>query len=131
MEIATRRLLLRDFRESDRNAFLGYQADRRYLALYGRETADPAHASELLQTFEQWASEQPRRNYQLAIIERSSEELVGCCVDCVAQAVTGLQRNWDSNSRRSIGAVTAMQSKLRVRCLPSGSTSWGCERFTA
>ena len=79
MEIATRRLLLRDFRESDRNAFLAYQADRRYLALYGRETADPGHASGLLQTFEQWASEQPRRNYQLAIIERSSEELVGCC----------------------------------------------------
>ena len=88
VELATRRFLLRDFRARDRRAFLAYQADPRYLALHGPDEADPAHARALLQKFEQWAAERPRRNFQLAIVGRLSGELVGCCglrqADCKA-----------------------------------------------
>ena len=88
MELATRRFVLRDFRARDRRAFLAYHADPRYRALHGPDEADPAHARALLQRFEQWAAERPRRNFQLAIVGRLSGELVGCCglrqADCKA-----------------------------------------------
>jgi [ribosomal protein S5]-alanine N-acetyltransferase len=77
--LETRRLRLRDFREVDRRAFLAYQADPRYAALDGPEEADPARAQALLETFGRWARERPRRNYQLAIVEKASGKLVGCC----------------------------------------------------
>jgi ribosomal-protein-alanine N-acetyltransferase len=89
--IATRRFLLRDFAEADRAAFLAYHADPRYLALYGSKEADPEHASDLLRTFALWAAEQPRRNWQLAIVQRDgARALVGCC---------GLRRaGWEEGS---------------------------------
>jgi [ribosomal protein S5]-alanine N-acetyltransferase len=79
MELETRRFRLRDFRKDDRRGFLAYQADARYAALQGPEAADPAHARALLETFGRWARERPRRNYQLAIVDKASGELAGCC----------------------------------------------------
>ncbi|MGH8488532.1 MAG: GNAT family N-acetyltransferase [Gammaproteobacteria bacterium] len=80
MEIVTKRFLLRDFIEGDFPAFAAYHADPRSLEFYGAEEAKPGHARELLDLFETWAGEQPRRNYQLAIIQRNeSQLLVGCC----------------------------------------------------
>ena len=80
MEIVTRRFLLRDFSESDRPAFLAYHADPHSLAFYGPDDAEPGHAQRLLETFKMWAGEHPRRNYQLAIIQRKEPQmLVGCC----------------------------------------------------
>jgi RimJ/RimL family protein N-acetyltransferase len=79
MEIKTRRFVLRDFREEDRHAFGAYQTDPRYLEVSGPEVSDPGHALGLLQTFKVWASELPRRNHQLAIIEKKSQELIGSC----------------------------------------------------
>ena len=79
MELETRRFRLRDFREEDRRGLLAYQADPRYTGLFGPEAADPAHAQELLEAFGRWARERPRRNYQLAIVEKVSGELIGCC----------------------------------------------------
>jgi ribosomal-protein-alanine N-acetyltransferase len=78
--IATRRYLHRDFAEGDRAAFLAYHADPRFLALYGSKEADPEHASDLLRTFALWAAERPRRNWQLAVVQREgAQALVGCC----------------------------------------------------
>jgi [ribosomal protein S5]-alanine N-acetyltransferase len=77
--IATRRFQLRDFAPADRAAFLAYHADPRYLALYGPAEADPGHALVLLGTFALWAAERPRRNWQLAVVRREGEALVGCC----------------------------------------------------
>jgi ribosomal-protein-alanine N-acetyltransferase len=79
VKVETRRFRLRDFHRDDRRGFLAYQADTRYAALQGPEAADPAHARALLETFGRWARERPRRNYQLAIVEKASGELVGCC----------------------------------------------------
>ena len=79
MEIVTRRFLLRDFTEAERPAFIAYRADPRYLALAGPDEADPQHSQRLFQTFRDWTSEQPRRNYQLAILQRHEPQaLVGC-----------------------------------------------------
>jgi [ribosomal protein S5]-alanine N-acetyltransferase len=80
MEITTRRFLIRDFIEGDGRAFLAYHADHRYRAFSGPEEVEPGHAQSLLQTFKLWAGERPRRNYQLAIIQRlEPHALVGCC----------------------------------------------------
>lgn len=78
MEIVTTRFVLRDFAEPDRPAFLAYQADPRARAFYGPDA--PEHAGPLFETFRSWASEQPRLNYQLAIVQQSAPDaLVGCC----------------------------------------------------
>ncbi len=79
MEIITRRFLLRDFTEGDQSAFLAYHADPRYLALYEPEEDEPGHAQGFFQTFRRWASERPRHNYQLAIVQRHEPQaLIGC-----------------------------------------------------
>jgi [ribosomal protein S5]-alanine N-acetyltransferase len=80
MEITTRRFLIRDFIAGDQQAFLAYHTDHRYLAFCGPEEADPGHAQSLLRIFKLWAYERPRRNYQLAIIQRlEPQALIGCC----------------------------------------------------
>src|ERR671914_729082 len=73
------RILLRDFVESDRPGFLAYHGDARYCALGGPQAADPEHSAALFHTFLSWASEQPRRNYQLAIVATANPQaIVGC-----------------------------------------------------
>jgi [ribosomal protein S5]-alanine N-acetyltransferase len=80
MEIFSKRFLLRDFREEDAAAFQEYHADPRSSEFYGIEEVKPGHAQQLLETFNKWATEKPRRNYQFAIIQRQgSRLLVGCC----------------------------------------------------
>jgi [ribosomal protein S5]-alanine N-acetyltransferase len=80
MEIVTRRFFLRDFVESDRSPFLDYQADPRNLMFYGSDEASPEQATRLFETFQRWASEHPRLNYQLAIVQRQEPyALIGCC----------------------------------------------------
>ena len=92
MEIVTKRFLLRDFIEDDAPAFEAYHADPRSLEFYGADEAKPGHAQELLEIFKNWAGEHPRRNYQLAIIQRKEPHiLIGCC---------GLRRA-DSKARKA------------------------------
>lgn len=80
MEIVTKRFLLRDFIELDRSPFLDYQADPRNLTFYGPDEVSPEHAACLFETFQTWASDHPRLNYQLAIVQRQEPyALVGCC----------------------------------------------------
>lgn len=80
MELATRRFLLRDFNDADASAFESYHSDPRSHEFYGAEHTTLEHARELVELFSAWAVEQPRVNYQLAIVQRSSPQiLVGCC----------------------------------------------------
>jgi [ribosomal protein S5]-alanine N-acetyltransferase len=80
MEIVTKRFLLRDFIESDRSAFLDYQADPHNLTFYDPNDSSPDRASRLFDRFQAWAGERPRLNYQLAIVQRQEPyTLVGCC----------------------------------------------------
>lgn len=80
MELVTRRFILRDFEDGDTAAFEGYHNDPRSREFYGSEQDNAKHARELIGLFKAWAAEQPRLNYQLAIILRDSPQvLVGCC----------------------------------------------------
>ncbi len=90
VHIVTKRFLLRDFVGDDSPAFLAYHADSRSLELYGPQETKPDHAQHLLELFKLWAEEQPRRNYQLAVIQRKGPQLlVGCCGLRTADSETG------------------------------------------
>ncbi len=78
MEIITKRFLLRDFIQEDEPAFLAYHADPRYAEFCSPEEVTPVFTHQLFQRFMQWATEEPRRNYQFAIVDRRNQELIGC-----------------------------------------------------
>ncbi|MBD2123252.1 GNAT family N-acetyltransferase [Trichocoleus sp. FACHB-262] len=79
MEIVTKRFLLRDFIQEDEPAFMAYHADPKYAEFCAPEEVSPNRTRELLHLFGQWATESPRRNYQLAIRDRRKlHELIGC-----------------------------------------------------
>lgn len=78
MRILTSRLLLRDFVEADRSAFLAYQADPRYRRLYDIPEGQDCHARELFATFLAWQADQPRQNYQVGFIDQRTDRLIGC-----------------------------------------------------
>ena len=79
MEISTRRFLLRDFAADDAQAFIAYRADPRYARLYAPEESTPQHSEYLLTLFRAWSAQQPRQNYQLAVVQRREPfALIGC-----------------------------------------------------
>jgi ribosomal-protein-alanine N-acetyltransferase len=78
MRILTSRLLLRDFVEADRSAFLAYHADPRYRRLYDIPGGCDCRARELFDMFLAWQADQPRQNYQVSIIGRRVDRLIGC-----------------------------------------------------
>lgn len=86
MEIFTERLVLREFTEEDAPSFLAYHEDDRSREFYTPEEARPEHARALLLRFQQWAVEQPRRNYQLAIVERWARIACSAAVVCVLKS---------------------------------------------
>jgi ribosomal-protein-alanine N-acetyltransferase len=68
LEIATGRLLLREFAPTDLAALAAYHADPRYRRFYAPADLRPGHEARLLSMFQRWARESPRTNYQLAIV---------------------------------------------------------------
>lgn len=78
ISIKLRRILIRDFVEEDRPAFLTYQTDQRYRELYNY---DPAleRPNKLFGLFIDWQHETPRRNMQFAILDSASGRLLGSC----------------------------------------------------
>lgn len=79
MQLDGSRILLRDFRRDDISAYQGYHADKRYLEFYGPEVSDPMHAQQLVEVFVRTAHEEPRSDYTMAIIDRDTLGLIGCC----------------------------------------------------
>lgn len=80
MRITTERLELREYAADDLPALLAYQADPRTRDFYGPDEGLPAQMPELLRTFLGWAAEEPRRNWQLAIVLREdARRVVGSC----------------------------------------------------
>jgi len=79
MQIATERLLLREFVESDWPAVLAYQSDPRYLRFYPWKRRTEEQVRTLLQQFIGWQQEQPRRRFQLAIVLPAEGKLIGNC----------------------------------------------------
>lgn len=70
-------ILLRDFTEADRAAFIGYQTDPRYRLLYDLDDAIE-RPGRLFDLFLRWQSEQPRTKFQLGVFESASGRLLGC-----------------------------------------------------
>ena len=77
LAINFRRILLRDFTEADRAAFIGYQTDPRYLQLYDFD-GGIERPSKLFDLFLQWQWEQPRMKLQLGIFESATGRMLGC-----------------------------------------------------
>jgi ribosomal-protein-alanine N-acetyltransferase len=78
LQIETARFLLRDFSDADRQSFVDYQMDRRYLGLYDQMGAGWTRANELFDTFSEWRLQVPRQNFQIGILERATSRLCGC-----------------------------------------------------
>lgn len=79
MQLEFHRIVLRDFCAGDIADYQAYHADPRYLRYYAPEVSDPAHARKLVERFIESAHAQPRRDFTMAIVERTSSELIGCC----------------------------------------------------
>lgn len=77
MKICTPRFSLKDFDESDREAFVQYQLDPRYQRLYASSDQSEQKAKDLFDLFLTWQSENPRNNFQLGIFEQISGRLCG------------------------------------------------------
>ncbi len=79
VQLESDRLTLREFSPDDIAGFEGYHADLRYLEFYGPQVTEPAFATTLVELFIRTAKAEPRLDYTLAIIERASTRLIGCC----------------------------------------------------
>lgn len=78
--IRTRRLLLREYRPEDETPFAEFHQDRRIAEFHGPGELTTRRAVELVGTFQGWAAERPRRNWQLAVaLLNEPESLVGSC----------------------------------------------------
>ena len=79
MQLETFRLLMREFVESDWPAVLAYQRDPRYLRYYPWHDRTEADARAFVNRFLQWQEEEPRRLFQLALVLKSDNTLIGNC----------------------------------------------------
>jgi RimJ/RimL family protein N-acetyltransferase len=77
--LQSQRILLRDFVEADVVAFHNYRSDPRYAEFYEPGVGACDESRRLVARFAAWSTELPRRNFQLAIVERQSARLIGCC----------------------------------------------------
>lgn len=79
MQLATERLILREFRESDWPEVLAYQQDPRYLRFNPWTERTPAEVQAFVQMFLDQQRAQPRLKYQLALTLKSNYQLIGNC----------------------------------------------------
>ena len=79
MQLTGQRILLREFSNSDVVALAAIHADPRALRYYAPEVGTLEHTQMLVDMFVQWANENPRDNFQLAIVDRETDALLGSC----------------------------------------------------
>ncbi len=79
VELATERLILREFRESDCPDVLAYQSDPLYLRYTEWTERTLESVRNFVRVFIDQQQEQPRTKYQLAIILKSTRQLIGNC----------------------------------------------------
>ena len=70
---------MRDFVESDWEAVLAYQSDPLYLRYYHWTGRTEAEVRDFVQMFIDHQKQQPRQNFQLALILKSENFLIGNC----------------------------------------------------
>jgi ribosomal-protein-alanine N-acetyltransferase len=79
MELMTERLILREFNENDWPDVLAYQADPLYLRYYAWTERTPEDVQEFVRTFLAQQQEHPRTKFQLALVLKSNNQLIGNC----------------------------------------------------
>jgi RimJ/RimL family protein N-acetyltransferase len=79
MILTTKRLVLREFVESDWPAVLAYQSDPLYMRYYPLTHRTEEDAREFVQMFLDQQQEQPRTKFQLAAIHQADQKLIGNC----------------------------------------------------
>jgi RimJ/RimL family protein N-acetyltransferase len=101
MELAGERIYLREFAASDVGALFTIHSDPHALRYYPPELGTPEHAQMLVEMFIRWAAENPRLNFQLAIVDRTTKVLLGSCgirrEGCLAgqgEFGIGIGRDW-------------------------------------
>ena len=77
--LETDRLLMRDFVESDWEAVLAYQSDPLYLRYYHWTDRTEADVRDFVQMFINQQEQQPRQKFQLALVLKSENRLIGNC----------------------------------------------------
>ena len=79
MKLSTERLVLREFNETDWADVLAYQSDPRYLRYYHWTERTPKDAQAFVQMFITQQQEHPRTKFQLAVVLKSDNQLIGNC----------------------------------------------------
>jgi ribosomal-protein-alanine N-acetyltransferase len=79
MLLTTERLLLRDFDEHDWRPTLHYQSDSEFLRYNHWTKRTELDVRSLIRTFMDWSREQPRKRFQLAIVLKENNQLIGNC----------------------------------------------------
>jgi RimJ/RimL family protein N-acetyltransferase len=79
MILRTRRLLLREFQDTDWPAVLAYQADPRYLRYNHWTERTEESVRVFVQMFLDWQQETPRSKYQLALVLPAEDRVIGNC----------------------------------------------------
>lgn len=79
MNLTTKRLILRDFEADDWAEAFAYQSDPRYLRFYEWDQRTPDEVQEFVGTFIAQQHQRPRTKFQLAIVLRQTDELIGNC----------------------------------------------------
>jgi ribosomal-protein-alanine N-acetyltransferase len=79
MILTTERLLLREFSASDWQAVLAYQRDPLYLRYYEWTERTPEDVRTFVGWFLDYQRQDPRFKFQLAIVLKDTDELIGNC----------------------------------------------------
>ena len=79
MILTTERLVLREFLESDWQAVLAYQSNPLYLRYYAWTERTPEEVRQFVQMFLDQQQQDPRLKFQLAVVLKSTGQLIGSC----------------------------------------------------
>ena len=79
MELTTERLILRELKFSDWPDVLAYQSHPLYLRYYDLTGRTPEAVQEFVQMLLRGQQQQPRIKFQLAVVLKSSQQLIGNC----------------------------------------------------
>jgi len=79
MKLETERLILRDFVKDDWQRVLEYQSDPLYLRYYEWTERTPQAVQEFVGWFLDHQLQEPRIKYQLAVVLKSNNQLIGNC----------------------------------------------------
>lgn len=77
--LETERLRLREFQADDWRAVHAYQSDPLYLRYYDWTDRSTEDVQQFVQVFLDWQREQPRTKFQLAMVLRAEDRLIGSC----------------------------------------------------